>query len=309
MRTRFAFVLVSALAAIPACATDAAAPDAGDVEDGANDSIGGKTDSPTEGSAAAAAILAVVNDTGVDSAKLDNVVGLSTKVSDAITKYRDGADQEPGTADDKQFATLAQLDAIPYVGPTVMTTIGKYAKKSASTAKLRIDLEVTDGDATVALESLNAQLAGTGVTFGKTLELGQHDGRKFLKVLQDIKTANDKLHRDLDIEQTWDPSQYIGLCYTGDIKQLPQTIDDLRYSLFSVYMGIQAERYGTFKKVYADGGEAAWIKMQREENGADAQCDVWEHFSTSSTNYLMMSDGGEEGDGTEFFAVNIPKCQ
>jgi hypothetical protein len=28
----------------------------------------------------------------------------------------------------------------------------------------------------------------------------------------------------------------------------------------------------------------------------------------SSTAYLMMTDGGQQGDGTEFFAVLIPRC-
>ena len=68
--------LALALAVIPACATG------GDVEDGENDSFSsGKADSITDGSAEARAVLALVNDTGVDFDELDNDAGLSSRVS------------------------------------------------------------------------------------------------------------------------------------------------------------------------------------------------------------------------------------
>ncbi|MFN0246912.1 MAG: hypothetical protein ACKV2T_08380 [Kofleriaceae bacterium] len=308
MRTTLAASLISALVAIPACATEQVSD--GDFEDGENDSIGGKSDSPAEGSSAALAILAVVNDTGVDEAKLDNVVGLSTRVAEAIVKHRDGEDREWGTDDDNPFDTLAELDAIPYVGPITISTISTYARRTASTTTLRIDLVGFDygDDRGVKLESLNARLASEGISFPKQLVLGQHDGAKFLEVMANLEKANAKLGTTLEVEQTWDPSRYVGLCYSGDVATIGQTIDDLRYSLFSIYMGIQGERIGTRKKVFV-GNEREWLRMQLEDNGSEAQVAIWKNYDTSSKTYLMMTDGGQQGDGTEFFAVQIPKCQ
>ena len=52
--------------------------------------------------------------------------------------------------------------------------------------------------------------------------------------------------------------------------------------------------------------DAEWLDNQREENPETVA--VWENFNTSSTDYLMMTDGGQQGDGTEFFAVRIKRC-
>src|SRR5690349_14939967 len=95
------------------CATSSDA----DIEDCDNDVATGQADSPfAKGSAAAQQILELVNDPGVSEADLDNGAGLSQRVSEAIVAYRDGADREPGTADDKLFRKVSEVDAIPYVG-------------------------------------------------------------------------------------------------------------------------------------------------------------------------------------------------
>jgi hypothetical protein len=289
-----------------------AAEPEGDIEDGEHDTATGKADSPfAEGSETAKQILALVNDPGISDYDLDEEAALSARVAKAIVAQRDGADREPVTADDNLFDTLAELDALPYVGPATMTALRDYARKISSKATLRIDLvaqEWVDGPDmwfTVKLDSLNSELAGDGISFGKQLVLGPRDGRKFLQVAADIKVANQKLHREIELEHTWDPSEYVNLCYSGDIKDIQKTVEGLRESMFSIYMGVQAERWGTTKKVHM-GNEREWLDGQREENPQSVA--AWERFDTSSSAYLMMTDGGQQGDGTEFFAVLIKRC-
>jgi len=290
---------------VAACASQ----DAGDAEDGLNDAATGKADSPiSEGGADARLVLGLVNDGGVSDAELDNEAGLSTRVAEAIVKHRDGADREFGTADDQPFASLADLDAIPYLGPVAMRALLAYAKRTGTSTTLTIEL--VDGD--LKLADLNSQLSSAGISFPKTLTMGPRDGAKFLKVMRDIEVANEKLHRHIDMDHTWDPSEYVGLCYTGDIRGVPRVVEGLRESLFSIYMGIQGERWGTSKRFYYNAAgegttEAAWITDQNVENADTMK--VWTSFDTSSTNFLMMTDGGQEGDGTEFFAVTIKKCR
>jgi hypothetical protein len=314
LRTSLIALCLSSLL-VPACASQ----DAGDAEDGLNDAATGKADSPiSEGGADARLVLGLVNDGGVSDAELDNEAGLSTRVAEAIVKYRDGADREFGTDDDKPFKTLAELDAIPYLGPAAMSALLAYAKHTGTATTLTIELvarEWHDGPdvwGTVKLSDLNTELAADHVSFPKTLTLGPRDGAKFLKVLHDIETANQKLGREIELDHTWDPSEYVGLCYTGDIRGVPRVVEGLRESMFSIYMGIQGERWGTTKRFHYNGAgegstEAAWIESQNEENADTMK--VWTSFDTSSTSYLMMTDGGQQGDGTEFFATTIKKCR
>ncbi|MEZ4367469.1 MAG: phospholipase D-like domain-containing protein [Kofleriaceae bacterium] len=115
-----ALCLSSLLAGVPACAPG----DAGDVEDGEFDSAGGKADSIAEGSAQAAAILALVNDPSVDKAELDFDAGLSSRAATNIIKHRDGS--TPGSLVDP-FDDLAELDDVPYVGSATLKQLLAYA--------------------------------------------------------------------------------------------------------------------------------------------------------------------------------------
>jgi len=118
-----ALCLASATALIaPACGTDA------DVEDGENDSFGGKADSLTEGSDEARAVLLLVNDPSVDLDELDHAAGLSSRVAKNIINKRNGPDAVAGTEDDDLYDTLAELDDVPYVGPATLAQLVAYAK-------------------------------------------------------------------------------------------------------------------------------------------------------------------------------------
>lgn len=89
----------------------------GGVEDGAAEGIAtdGKADGQALTEAEVFAVLRVANE--ADPATLTGEVGLSARVAGNVARYRAGADGRPGTADDQRFDSLAELDAVPYVGP------------------------------------------------------------------------------------------------------------------------------------------------------------------------------------------------
>ena len=94
-------------------------------EDPIDDSFisGGKEDSGiTEGSPTAVAVLAIANSTS--EAKLHADVGLSTRVAHNIASH------------DSTFTTLAELDAVPYVGTVVFDHLVAYAKSAGMLADL-----------------------------------------------------------------------------------------------------------------------------------------------------------------------------
>ncbi len=82
-----------------------------------------------EGSPEALAVLALVNDTTVDVGELDNDAGLNATAAKNIVAHRDGADAAAATADDNPYDTLAELDAVSFVGPIALSALLEYAKE------------------------------------------------------------------------------------------------------------------------------------------------------------------------------------
>jgi len=103
-------------------------------EDGRDDSFTGddKADSGgvAEGSRQAKGVLRVANEASLETlrASAPDGVGLSDRTVDNIGDVRLGDDGLPGTADDGHFATLAQLDAVPFVGPIAFHKLLAYAE-------------------------------------------------------------------------------------------------------------------------------------------------------------------------------------
>ena len=101
-----------------ACAADDAVGEAGDlafplVEPGSAEEIG---------------LLAFVNDPGTTVEVLDLDVPLDRRAAANIVDWRDGQDDVEGTADDRPFRSVADLDAVPYVGPVALQTLLDYAR-------------------------------------------------------------------------------------------------------------------------------------------------------------------------------------
>lgn len=74
-----------------------------------------------------AAILALVNDPATTFERLDLDVGLDRRAAANIIAHRDGADGAVGTADDRLFASIDELDMVPYVGPAALDDLAAYA--------------------------------------------------------------------------------------------------------------------------------------------------------------------------------------
>ena len=72
-------------------------------------------------------ILLVVNDPALGLEALDDDVGLDARAARNIMAFRVGADGVWRTADDRTFATIAQLDDIKYVGDSALQALFDYA--------------------------------------------------------------------------------------------------------------------------------------------------------------------------------------
>jgi hypothetical protein len=162
----------------------------------------------------------------------------------------------------------------------------------------------------VQLASLNPALERAGLEkFDKSITLARADGKaKFDALLARLEAANTKLNRKIELQSSWDPNDYVGICYTGVVSGVMKTIESQRGSAFPEYMGVQGYRFRNTKKIHGYS-ESEWFQMHREGEDHEAELATWERFDTASDKFLMMADGGQQGDGTEFFAVTITKCQ
>ncbi|MGE0548412.1 MAG: phospholipase D-like domain-containing protein [Kofleriaceae bacterium] len=143
-------VSVVSVAAGPGCMT---APS--DIEDGETDGFpSGKADGGIdEGSPEALGVLALVNDAATTVTVLDGDAGLSVRVAKNIVRHRQGGDAADGTGDDDRFDTLAELDAIPYVGPAALNALLEYARErgligSSGAANIDVIFSPQTGSAT-----------------------------------------------------------------------------------------------------------------------------------------------------------------
>lgn len=114
--------LLPLLALVSACAVDGDEPE---LADGVDDSFlsGGKDDSLI-GENEARAVLALAN--GADFETLDDDVGLDRRAAEHMVAHRDGLDEIAGTADDDPFDSLAELDAVKWVGPRAFGKLRAY---------------------------------------------------------------------------------------------------------------------------------------------------------------------------------------
>lgn len=112
-----------------------------DLVDGEHDAFvsEGKADSNgiEDGSPEARGVLRVANEASLevlDNSTRQGGVGLDRRAAENIVAYRVGDDGIAGTSDDERFDTLAELDAVPYVGPVAFRKLLAYADANGYTA-------------------------------------------------------------------------------------------------------------------------------------------------------------------------------
>jgi DNA uptake protein ComE-like DNA-binding protein len=86
-----------------------------------------------------AGVIALVNYPGVDQAKLDGEVGLTTAAAGGIASYRAGHDGVFPSLDDVEIDSLAELDAIPYVGAAALSKLNAYAQAHPAPAAQTVE--------------------------------------------------------------------------------------------------------------------------------------------------------------------------
>ncbi len=86
-----------------------------------------------EGSDDARGVLRAANLATAEELADPKAVGLSARAARALLAYRAGPDGVAGTADDRTIATLAELDAVPWIGARSFTRLLAFARAQGFT--------------------------------------------------------------------------------------------------------------------------------------------------------------------------------
>jgi DNA uptake protein ComE-like DNA-binding protein len=173
MGHRIAFALLCTLAA--GCTADA---DEIDVASDESDIIAAST----------AQILFLVNHPATDVTLLDVSVGLDKRAAEGIVAHRAGADGFAQTGDDDAFDTIAELDAVPWVGQAALEKLKSWVTANPPPADMAGVYDGVSFDAqtaalalTIARDADYEELAGQGHIWST----GAHrivDGRPYAKL-------------------------------------------------------------------------------------------------------------------------------
>jgi DNA uptake protein ComE-like DNA-binding protein len=105
-------------------------------------------------------VLAFLNDCDTTFDVLDVLVGLDSDAADNLVEHRDAADQTCGTADDRPFATLDEVDDVPQVGDRTIEDIRSYVLAGADGTGEWDGVEFTAAEQAVVLDIANHATVG-----------------------------------------------------------------------------------------------------------------------------------------------------
>jgi len=187
----------------------------GDIDPGATamatweirvDENGGGANGPidlSEGTPAAFAVLDLVNDPLTDVVRLDVQAGLDSRAALNIIAHRDGPDERLGTTDDDLFDSIAELDAVSYVGVVALEKLAAfsiangYLQGSAGAARYTLEIAakaINDTEVYVARRDIEVppipqSLEGFGVAIN-TIDIGAFPWVSMLLSVTDRATGH-----------------------------------------------------------------------------------------------------------------------
>lgn len=124
----------------------------------------------SEGSPDALGVLKVVNT--ADLKTLDDAVGLDARAAKNLYVGRVGPDGTPGSPDDETYDTLAEVDAVPYVGSVAFNRLLTYARANGYSDGTTVVVDPADMrgylEVTVPAKVLPSWAPATPPTWGPT---------------------------------------------------------------------------------------------------------------------------------------------
>lgn len=118
----------------------------------------------------ATTLLAFLNGPELSLSLLLNEARLEARAARGVVAFRSGGDQALGTADDRRFASVAEVDAVPYVGAVALTRLDAFAATRGGGSVSVEGVSFTAAEAALAVavvndgRIVNAGLSATAVS-------------------------------------------------------------------------------------------------------------------------------------------------
>lgn len=113
----------------------------------------------------ATTLLGFLNGPGATLAVLRQDARIESRAAKGIVAFRAGVDGVLGTADDKRFASVAQVDAVPYVGAVALAKLDAYAATQVMTSVTVDGVKFLAPEAALAVAVVNdARLINAGLS-------------------------------------------------------------------------------------------------------------------------------------------------
>jgi DNA uptake protein ComE-like DNA-binding protein len=163
------FALLGIAASAMGCAYDTSSTEPGESTKGASQDVVITQDEVK-------IVLAFLNDPATDFTTLDERVGLDVRAAQNLMDHRNGADGVYPSADDDRFDTLAEVDAIGFVGNVALDKLRVYAIEHAPLPPEYVEgVQFTSEQATAVVWGVNhATLGELDVEIGLSSQAAQN---------------------------------------------------------------------------------------------------------------------------------------
>lgn len=113
----------------------------------------------------ATTLLGFLNAPATTLAVLTSEVRIDSRAAKGLIAFRAGADGALGTSDDVRFTTVAQVDAVPYVGAATLAKLDAYAATQVVTSVSVEGVRFTAAEAQLAVAVVNdARITSAGLS-------------------------------------------------------------------------------------------------------------------------------------------------
>ena len=278
--------------------------DGGDAEDAADDVFltdDAKADAfgVEDWSPDGAAVLRLVSTASAD--KLDDEVGLSTRVAESIVAAR-------AALPNKKFGDLAELDAASYVGKTVFTQLLRYTTvnhlyKTSLRVPLLVEDENTQDKKSIASFNTQARAAGVQAFARYTFVDANTDfDAKMARYNERLAELAMKASITIGGEMlmyAYNYGDYAAgtntICYVGDGDEVADVMTGQAGVMVGEMYSVWGWRHHATK----------W--MEDNVESADDLGDDWKSYRTSSNDVLVVYTNDD--DGTHIASDVISRCR
>ncbi len=222
------------------------------------------------------------------------------------------------------FLSAAALTTACADGGPPSEESGSPTDSAISAGSATIDLPVTgyyyenNREVPIDIPKLNKELNKLGLDgIPEVVTMGKNPGAFHAVIMKRVKAANEKLNREMVFNVADEHysqghvRQWEHACYKGTITGLVGLIESLRGNFLYQDESILGIRAGAGEKIFDPAFKSkAGIKKRfgDEYEPNETAIDAWLTYKKTSKTALVLSDLGEQGDGTELYATEIPPC-